>query len=313
MRGRGGSWGDLGGGAESRLMDGPRYGIFWPRRYLMGSQLTTLTSTDVARFERDGYIVVRQAFSRADGLAMEARWWSELEEAHNVRRDDRSSWRQILGDLKAAKRDPIQARILSERVRGVCDDLLGAARWSPPKDWGRTIVTFPEPGGWEVPTRFWHWDSPRELHVDYPRALFVVVFIGSVAPRSGGTLILSGSPRLLIQQERRAAANQRHDPAAKPWDGFHRSHPWLMALTGHGPSPADRIAAFMGGETIVEGVPLRVVELTGEPGDMVFCHPLMVHCGAPNRGARPRFMRIKPQVLTHEGRELSGRLERPRW
>jgi hypothetical protein len=39
---------------------------------------------------------------------------------------------------------------------------------------------------------------------------------------------------------------------------------------------------------------------------MVFCHPVMVHCVAPNRGAWPRFMRIKTQVLTHEGRELRG-------
>jgi hypothetical protein len=36
----------------------------------MGSQLTTLTSADIQRFKRDGYVVVRQAFSRADGLAM---------------------------------------------------------------------------------------------------------------------------------------------------------------------------------------------------------------------------------------------------
>ncbi len=34
-------------------------------------------------------------------------------------------------------------------------------------------------------------------------------FIGSVAPRGVGTLILSGSPRLLIQQERRIPADQR--------------------------------------------------------------------------------------------------------
>jgi hypothetical protein len=47
-----------------------------------------------------------------------------------------------------------------------------------------------------------------------------------------------------------------------------------------------------------------VVELTGEPGDMVFCHPVMVHCRAQNRGARPRFMRIKQRLLTHEGRKL---------
>ena len=88
---------------------------------------------------------------------------------------------------------------------------------------------------------------------------------------------------------------------------FRRSDPWLMALTGHAPSPADRIAAFMDAETIVEGIPLRVVELTGEPGDMVFCHPVMVYCVASNRGTRPRFMRIKTQVLTHEGRELRDR------
>jgi len=34
-------------------------------------QLTTLTSADIRRFERDGYVVARQAFSPADGLAME--------------------------------------------------------------------------------------------------------------------------------------------------------------------------------------------------------------------------------------------------
>ena len=62
---------------------------------------------------------------------------------------------------------------------------------------------------------------------------------------------------------------------------------------------------------MVEGVPLPVVELTGEPGDMVFCHPVMVHSVAPNRGVGPRFMRIKTQVLTREGRELRDRLQQP--
>jgi hypothetical protein len=275
----------------------------------MGSQLTTLTSSDIQRFQRDGYVVVRQAFSHADSLAMERQWWRELADAHDIRRDDRSSWRQIQGDLKAAKRDRLQAGILTERARGVFDDLLGKGAWPPPRNWGRSLVTFPEPGSWELPTRHWHWDNPCELHLDHPTALFVVSFIGSVAPRGGGTLILSGSPRLLIQQERRISASQRCDSIARLWERFHRSHPWLLALTGQAPSPADRIAAFMDQETIVDGVPLRVVELTGEPGDMVFCHPVMVHCVAPNRGTRPRFMRIKQQVLTHEGRELRNRLE----
>jgi hypothetical protein len=106
----------------------------------MGPQLTTLTSSDIQRFERDGYVVVRQAFSRADGLAMERRWWSEL-----------------------------QARILTGRVRGVFDDLLGKAAWSPPRNWGRSLVTFPEPGAWEAPTRHWHWDS-REPAARFDRS-----------------------------------------------------------------------------------------------------------------------------------------------
>src|SRR6476620_5399960 len=81
----------------------------------MRSQLSTLTSGDIQRFERDGYVVVRQAFSRADGLAMERLWWREREGIHGIRRDDRPSWRQIPGDLKAAKRDPAQAQILTGR------------------------------------------------------------------------------------------------------------------------------------------------------------------------------------------------------
>jgi hypothetical protein len=278
----------------------------------MASRLTTLASSDIQRFQRDGCVVVRQAFSRDDALAMERRWWRELEETHGIRRDDRSSWRPIRGDLKAAKHDPIQAKILTERVRGVLDDLLGQDAWSPPGNWGRAIATFPCPGAWDVPTRRWHWDNPFFVNrdVEHPTALFVVSFIGSVAPRGGGTLILSGSPRLLTQQERRAPASQRGELGAEVWDRFGRSDPWLMALTGHAPSPADRIAAFMDRETIVDRVPLRVVELTGEPGDMVFCHPVMVHCVGPNRGERPRFMRIKQRFLTREGRELLSTLER---
>ena len=276
----------------------------------MGSGLSTLSPAEVGRFERDGYVVVPGAFARDDAVAMQWQWWRELEEAHGIVRDDPSSWRALAGDLKDAKRDPLQAKILTGRVRGVFDDLLGPGAWPPPRDWGRPLVTFPEPGAWRVPTGHWHWDNPGELHLDRMRGLFVVSFIGSVGPRGGGTLIISGSPRLLMEQERRLTACQRHSSIAVLRDRFHRSHPWLMALTGLAPSPVDRIAAFMDTETVVEGVPLRVVELTGEPGDMVFCHPVMVHCVSSNRGVRPRFMRIKTQVLNHEGRQMRDELER---
>jgi ectoine hydroxylase-related dioxygenase (phytanoyl-CoA dioxygenase family) len=196
-------------------------------------------------------------------------------------------------------------------VRGVLDDLLGEGAWPPPRDWGRPLVTFPEPGTWDVPAGQWHWDSPCELHIDRLRGLFVVSFISSVARQGGGTLILAGSPRLLIEQQRQFPASERHESITRLRDRFKRSHPWLKGLSGLAPSPPDRIAAYMDRETVIDGVPLRVVELTGEPGDMVFCHPAIVHSVAPNRGSRPRFMRIKTQILTDEGRELRDRPERP--
>jgi ectoine hydroxylase-related dioxygenase (phytanoyl-CoA dioxygenase family) len=78
-----------------------------------------------------------------------------------------------------------------------------------------------------------------------------------------------------------------------------------MALTGKAPSPPDRIAAFMEAGTEIDGVPVRVVELTGEPGDMVFCHPTIVHCASPNHGAQPRFMRIA-QITTPDVERFRG-------
>lgn len=268
---------------------------------------TTLTPDELQAFHDDGYVVVRGGFARADALAMQDAWWAELAAAHGVLRDDRATWRPIQGDLKAAKRDPLQQRILTARVSGVVDDLLGAGAWRPPRDWGRVLTTFPEPGPWEVPPVLWHWDSPAAWHLERLEGLFAVSFIGEVAPRGGGTLILAGSPRLLLRQEAALTPDERALPYAARRQLFYDLDPWLGVLTGASDlPPAERAARLAAGAT-VDGVPLRVVELTGAPGDMVFCHPCVVHNASPNRGDQPRFMRIRQQLMTETGqRYLSG-------
>jgi hypothetical protein len=268
------------------------------------SQPTTLSPTELQRFHDDGYVVVRSAFSPDDARAMQDEWWAELAEVHGIVRDDRSTWRRILPDLKRAKTSPIQERIATEQVRGVIDDLLGSGAWRPPKDWGRTITTFPEPGDWDVPADGWHWDSPAAWHRRSLEGLFIVSFIGAVAPRAGGTLIVSGSPRLLARHEATLTPEARRGDYRRQRDLFHRSHPWLAALGGKTAAAGDRIAAFMSAPTDVDGIPARVIELTGEPGDMVFCHPSIVHSAAPNRGEHPRFMRIRQHLMTDAGRRL---------
>jgi ectoine hydroxylase-related dioxygenase (phytanoyl-CoA dioxygenase family) len=39
----------------------------------------------------------------------------------------------------------------------------------------------------------------------------------------------------------------------------------------------------------VDGVDVRAVELTGEPGDVILMHPLMLHAGSRNCAAVPRL------------------------
>jgi hypothetical protein len=62
---------------------------------------------------------------------------------------------------------------------------------------------------------------------------------------------------------------------------------------GTEPGPEDRVAAFMERATDVDGVPLRVHEMTGEPGDAYLLHPLLAHSAAPNALDAPRVMRGK--------------------
>ena len=72
---------------------------------------------------------------------------------------------------------------------------------------------------------------------------------------------------------------------------FARSHPWLAELSGKAPDQGDRIRRFMEEGAVVDGVPVRVVELTGEPGDAVLTHPAICHCRSYNCSQTPRFMR----------------------
>jgi len=48
----------------------------------------------------------------------------------------------------------------------------------------------------------------------------------------------------------------------------------------------------MGKDSEVEGIEVRVVELTGQAGDAVLCHPWLVHAGSPNALNTARLMRV---------------------
>ncbi len=115
-------------------------------------------------------------------------------------------------------------------------------------------------------------------------------FLSNVGPLAGGTVVIEGSHRLVqqfVEKQPREKLGKMKTVRLALMD----SEPWLRDLTKVGDT-AKRVERFTKTE-LVSGVPLRIVELTGEPGDIVLCHPWLLHAVAPNCGEFPRMMCVQ--------------------
>jgi hypothetical protein len=241
-------------------------------------------------FRRDGLARFASAVTPVDRLSESL--WTHLAK-RGIARDDRSTWPQ--GALHHL--DGIGASPELDRGYAVAlDAVLGAGRWMVPKSRGQVVVTFPEPGPWVLPTRLWHTDAPYSEPLEpVVGALLMFVFLERVEAGSGGTLVVAGSHRLAARfaASRPTVGTEKMAVTRK---AFFRSHDWLASLVSDVSEPDARMRRFST-EADIDGLPARVVELTGGAGDIVVAHPLMVHCAAPNCGEQPRLMRIvRPRV-----------------
>ncbi|HEX7038373.1 MAG TPA: phytanoyl-CoA dioxygenase family protein [Pseudomonadales bacterium] len=212
--------------------------------------------------------------------------WRALERVHGFRRDDSASWRSELPRRLGRRLAPADlAPLATPKLIALIDDLLGAGNWDHPRVWAQPLPVFPAPGPWDVPSRMWHLDYPvRDLRPD-DWAVKMLCLLSPLAPRGGGTLLLSGSHRLV---GRLAAAGHRGG-SADVRTLLAREHEWLCALLSR-TEGVDRVRRFMEEGARLDGVPVRVVEVTGEPGDVVLFHPWMLHTLAPNRRGEPRLL-----------------------
>jgi hypothetical protein len=245
-----------------------------------------------SEFERSGFVRLRGAFSRAEAAAMEDHLWAALCRKHGVSREDPRSWEiPPAAGLQPLRTHAVFAPIGGPALLEALDDLIGAGRWEEPRHWGQFLVSFPTVAGASPSRANWHTDFPYSLPADRVAGALVISFLGEVPARTGGTLAIAGSHRLIA----RFLAAKPHLRKARmkvTRRALLDSDPWLRSLacdwTGD-----DWAAALPASEHAVADVPLRVVELTGEPGDVVVGHPWLLHSSSPNRGDRPRFMRVQ--------------------
>lgn len=243
----------------------------------------SLTAEQQDEFRTTGLLRLEGAFPRAAADAMRDRLWEFLASRDGIFRGERSTWTvEKPAGFQPVTRSGAFWAVGGDRLGAALDALFGAGQWARPRWWGRPLVTFPADGPWELPAREWHFDFMPASAGHRPVQFFA--FLDQVRPRGGGTLVLTGSHRLVAPylDDGEAFRMPRVRAALA-------AHPWLRELwePGHG---GDRIQRYMRDGTVVDGVPLRVIELTGEPGDVVLMHSDCFHAAAPNRLAEPRMM-----------------------
>jgi len=235
-------------------------------------------------FEENGWVRLTGAF---DPSGMAEAMWSALGE-HGMLPDDPTTWKQAPGAGVAEKwltkfgKSGAFAGVANNAVDAALDELLGDGWTEETGGWGRPLVTFPTGGDWDVGTDGWHLDMPP-ANPPLP-VVRMFAYLDEVRGHGGGTLVIEGSHRLATAYPALRSRAVR--------DRLSEEHPWFREVW----RPADRerrLPMLMDEGADVRGVRVRVVELTGMPGDVVLWHPSLFHAAAPNASGRTRIM------LTH--------------
>ena len=241
----------------------------------------------VSHFREHGWMRVRAAFSADAAAAMRTAAWEALADA-GISRSDPSTWtRERPEHLQSAKQHPAFQAVGSARLLEAIDAALEGQAYERPKHWGALFLAFPSQQAWTVPSHGWHADASYVSALSPPAGVRTHALFGDVAPRAGGTLIVSGSHRLVHQYFK----DNPPPPGARGTDyrRLLQGHPYLRDLQTEGDA-GSRAARFMDHVEEHGGIPLQVVENTGAAGDVIVLHPLVLHVATSNTGAAPRCL-----------------------
>lgn len=155
------------------------------------------------------------------------------------------------------------------------------------------LVTLPIAGEWFMPNNGWHVDVPR-LSTGACPGVQIFILLSEIKPGGGGTLAIAGSHKLLNGE------------------GFVRSRDvtkrlWAKTLFQEFMSePRSTLDWFEVHAPTAESVEVKVVELTGSPGDAYFIDLRTLHSGAPNMSQEPRMMATHRFLTADAAKEMAA-------
>jgi hypothetical protein len=178
--------------------------------------------------------------------------------------------------------------ILTERVLSCARDLVPGDEVELSSPITQLLFTAPRSyvlnhdgrwnGEWEVPRSIWHLDMPRSRAIG-PPGPEMFTFLNKVEPEGGGTLVLAGSHRVLNDVEFLSSKGVKKKL---------KRHRYFRELTGK--SDNDDRSRFMKEIGHIGDVQVKVVELTGDPGDVYFVDLRLLHSIGANTSDQPRMM-----------------------
>ena len=267
-----------------------------------------LTGEQRARLDTVGWVRVPGVVGHATAAAMADAVWASLA-ARGIERDRPGTWPVgFVGKHQKLRTrrvfDPFGA---APATVALVDGLLGPGCWRDERPWGPALVTFPEPGPWTLPHKIWHVDLPGRGDPDRPAVVRMFAYVGDVVERGGATLVVEGSHELV---RRRVAAAPGRDAgsSAELRRALLGSHAWFRALCREG--GADRTRRFMVDGDEIDGVRVRVAELTAAAGDLVVMQPWTMHNLSMNCRTTPRMM-VTQTVHRHGAADPDVRPGRP--
>ena len=252
-----------------------------------------LTDQQVDDFNTKGWTYLAEAFPPQEALKIQAFMWEHLNELHDIERHAPDTWPQLWNGLNKQSRHPIYQAVASPRLNAAIGQIMGKDQGQHPTGGGTFLVSPPdeEKAPWDVRPHGWHWDGSPENELDTLHLFNVYTFYSAVGPGGGGTLFIEGWHRLIRALFKPLGPDRGGLSQKELKRRFDRSPPWLAELTGNAPDQGARIRRFMQEGAVIDGVPVRVIEATGQPGDAMLVHPSLYHTPSYNRTDSPRFMR----------------------
>ena len=260
-----------------------------------------LTAAQKSAFDEHGWVRVPGAIPDEHVHTVLNRVWDDLEQRCGIPRDAPETWPEARPKgFNRLMRSGAFEPACNQAVKDAIDEFLEPGHWEKPSPWGALLLTFPAAGPWFLPNQSWHLDLQIAVDAASEKNPGIQVFaiLEPLAARGGATVALAGSHRLVSHLARQPDLI-----------GEGRSKDITNAVKRAAPNLRDLWSRDLGGNredrylehpVDVSGIPVQAVEFTGDPGDVIFMHPWIIHAASPNRGDRPRI------VITERVRRLDG-------